>query len=412
MLQSKLFSKTSKQFYKEEKSANARFLIKGGFVSKLMAGVYSFLPLGLRVKKKIENIIREELNKIGAQEILMPAVQPQKIWEQTNRFKDLSEIMYQFVDRAGKKLVLGPTHEEIVTELAKPIILSYQDLPISVYQIQTKFRDEPRARSGLIRGREFTMKDLYSFHQDQADLEKYYQKLKKVYLRIFKRCGLTAIVTEASGGYFSKYSHEFMVESPSGEDTIFWCENCKFSQNKEISSLKEGQKCPRCGKGTIKKTRAIEVGNIFKLGTRFSESLDLRFRTKTGELKPVVMGCYGIGIERTLATVVEVNHDSAGIIWPEEISPYQYHLLILSNDKEVEKFAKKVYAKLKQKSAEVLCDDRKVSAGEKFADADLIGIPNRLVVSPKTKAVNKIEIKKRNQTKKRLVSLRQLLNKI
>ncbi|MEK7506015.1 MAG: aminoacyl--tRNA ligase-related protein, partial [Patescibacteria group bacterium] len=239
MRQSHLFFKTQKDFPKDETSANAQFLIRANFVQKLMAGAYSFLPLGWRVIEKIQNVIREEMNALGASEILMPALHPRSAWDVTGRWEGMSKVMYQFKDRAGHEFGLGPTHEEIVTPLAKPIISSYADLPLSVYQIQMKFRDEPRAKSGLIRGRQFIMKDLYSFHENETSLEEYYDEARKAYLKVFSRLGLKAYVTEASGGDFTKnISHEFMVESEAGEDEILLCRLCGFARNKEIAELK------------------------------------------------------------------------------------------------------------------------------------------------------------------------------
>ena len=258
MLQSKLFGKTSREAPKDEVSVNAVLLSRAGFIDKLSAGVYSYLPLGLRTLKKIQQIVREEMDAIDGQEILMPALHPKEIWEQTGRWRDPgTDVMFQFKGRSEKEYGLGWTHEEVVTPLAKRFINSYRDLPLALYQIQDKFRNEPRAKSGLLRGIEFSMKDLYSFHADQADLNAYYQKVLVAYQRVYERCGLDAMVTEASGGSFSKYSHEFQVLTPNGEDTIFYCQSCKYAQNKEITELKDGDKCPKCKKGTIAEGKAI-----------------------------------------------------------------------------------------------------------------------------------------------------------
>ena len=347
MRQSHLFFKTQKEFPKDEMAANAQFLIRANFIQKLMAGVYSFLPLGWRTREKIIDIIREEMNALGASEILMPALHPKSIWEVTGRWNILGDerkIMYQFKDHSGREVGLGTTHEEVVTEIAKPIISSYADLPLAVYQIQTKFRDEPRAKSGILRGREFTMKDLYSFHADQNSLDKFYENVRRGYDKIFKRCGLKAFLTEASGGDFSKYSHEFMVETEAGEDRILLCRLCGWAQNTDIAEQKSGAPCPRCQSGVIEKVKSVEVGNIFKLGTRYSEPVGLLYKDKDGFSKPVAMASYGIGVERLMGTVVEVHHDEKGIIWPEEVAPFRAHLLTIGEaTPELQKFSDQFY---------------------------------------------------------------------
>ena len=415
MRQSHLFFKTQKDFPKDETSANAQFLIRANFVQKLMAGAYSFLPLGWRVIEKIQNVIREEMNALGASEILMPALHPQSAWDVTGRWEGMSKVMYQFKDRAGHEFGLGPTHEEIVTPLAKPIISSYADLPLSVYQIQMKFRDEPRAKSGLIRGRQFIMKDLYSFHENEASLEEYYDEARKAYLKVFSRLGLKTYVTEASGGDFTKnISHEFMVESEAGEDEILLCRLCGFARNKEIAELKAEESCPKCGAGVLEKVKGIEVGNIFKLGTKFSEPVGLTFKNKKGEVLPVVMGCYGIGVDRLMGAIVEVHHDEKGILWPEEAAPFPAHLLqIGESTTELQKFGALVYNQLVKEGVEPLFDDRAgLSAGEKFFDADLIGLPWRVVVSEKTMVQDKIEVKKRNSKETKLVKVQDFIREI
>ncbi|OGY46997.1 MAG: hypothetical protein A3J62_00005, partial [Candidatus Buchananbacteria bacterium RIFCSPHIGHO2_02_FULL_38_8] len=397
MLQSKLFGHTQKQPPKDEVSINAKLLSQAGFIDKLTAGVYTYLPLGLRVLNKIKNIVREEMNAIEGQEILMPALHPKEIWQKTTRWTDPgAEVMFQFKGRSDKEYGLGWTHEEVVTPLVKKFISSYKDLPLYLYQIQDKFRNEPRAKSGLLRGIEFSMKDLYSFHRDEKDLEDYYQRALEAYQKVFKRCGLDSIVTEASGGSFSKYSHEFQVLTKNGEDTIFYCGKCFYAQNKEIAEYKEEDKCPKCG-GEFRAGKSIEVGNIFQLKTKYSEPFKLEYVDENSQIKPVIMGCYGIGPSRVMGSVVEVYHDDRGIIWPENVAPFQVHLLQIGESSAVVKNTQKVYDKLLKEGFEVLFDDRKVSAGEKFADADLLGIPYRIVVSEKTK--DKIEIKKRSQAK-------------
>ena len=416
MRQSKLFTKTLKTAPKDETSTNARLLIRAGYVDKLMAGVYTYLPLGLRVLNKIKNIVREEMDAIGGQEILMPALMPKEPWAITGRWvKPGDEVMFQFKGRGDKEFGLGWTHEEIVTPLVKKFIRSAKDLPITVYQIQDKFRNEPRAKSGLLRGREFSMKDLYSFHADEASLEKYYDLMNKVYLKIFKRCGLDALVTEASGGAFSQYSHEYQVLTPAGEDTIYYCGTCHYAQNKEISIYKENDPCPKCS-GIIKEGRAIEVGNIFKLKTKFTQAFNLTFADDDQKQKLAVMGCYGIGPSRVLGAVVEVRHDEAGLTWPREIAPFLTQLTTIGgkDDKinaKINKQAEELYQILQKQGIEVLYDDRiGLSAGEKLAEADLLGLPYRVIISAKTIEKNAVELKKRTAKTAESLTAKQLIN--
>jgi len=408
MLQSQLFTKTKREAPKDEEAINAQLLIRAGFIDKLMAGVYTFLPLGFRVLKKIENIIREEMVKIGGQEILMPTLQPKENWLKTGRWNDL-DVLFKIKGLEEKEFALGATHEEVVTPLAKKFVFSYQDLPLYIFQIQNKFRNELRVKSGLLRGREFMMKDLYSFHADEKDLDEYYEKTKAAYFKIFERCGIKDLtyLTFASGGSFSKYSHEFQTLSNTGEDAIFICGKCKLAVNKEIKG--ETSKCPDCGSEDFKEQKAIEVGNIFKLATKYSTPFDLKYRNEKGKENEVLMGCYGIGLSRLMGAIVEVFHDEKGIIWPEEVAPFKAHLIKIPNPKsQIINFADDIYTTLQKSGVEILYDDREdVSPGEKFSDADLIGLPYRLVVSEKTG--EKIEIKKRNSNKIELVSEKELV---
>ena len=427
MRQSELFTKTKREAPKDEEAINAQLLIRAGFIDKLMAGVYTFLPLGLRVLKKIENIIREEMEAIGGQEILMPTLQPKANWIKTGRWKTYDSL-FKFTSFYSKnEYALGPTHEEIVSPLMKNFIFSYKDLPLYVFQIQNKFRDEKRVKSGLLRSREFLMKDLYSFHRDEKDLDKYYEKVKAAYFRIFKRVGLgkLTVLTFASGGTFSKYSHEFQTLAPVGEDKIYLCEKCFLAINQEIMHAKSTpspassamqtrpygyiSSCPKCGNKNLKKERAIEVGNIFKLKTKYSSPFNLKYRDEKSQEKEVVMGCYGIGLTRLMGTIVEIYHDDKGIIWPETVAPYKAHLIKLTtNNQQLTTFAEKIYHSLQKANVEVLYDDRPdVGAGEKFIEADLIGIPYRLIISEKTG--KRIEIKKRNEKKMRLVREKELV---
>lgn len=402
MLQSKLFTKVSRNDPKDEVAVNARLLERGGFVTKVMAGVYEFMPLGLRVLDKVNAVIRDEMNKTGAEELFMSVLQNKETWEATGRWATAKEVMYQFEDSYGKEIGLGWTHEEPLTLAAKRFISSYRDLPKAVYQIQTKFRNEPRAKSGLLRGREFLMKDLYSFHANEKSLDEYYERVAEAYTNIFKRVGLDARRTLASGGLFSKFSDEFQVLSEAGEDTIFYCATCSYAANKDVAAeLKLKNKCPDCS-SELKEGRAIEVGNIFKLGTKFSEAFDLFYLDEKGGKRPVIMASYGIGPGRVMAAIVEVHHDKEGIIWPEAVAPFRAHLLAINGAN-----GSGIYEKLQKAGIDVLYDDRDMTAGEKFAESDLLGIPWRLVVSPKTG--DKIEVKKRSEKEARIVGAPELL---
>jgi prolyl-tRNA synthetase len=405
MRQTDYFFKTSKNAPKDDVSINARLLEQGGYIKKEMAGVYTFLPLGLRVLAKIENIIREEMDKIGANEVLMPALQPKENWVATKRW-DSMDVLFKIDSPHGYKAALGPTHEEIVTPLGGTIVNSYRDLPQAVYQIQTKFRDEARAKSGLLRGREFRMKDLYSFHTDEADLARYYAIAAAAYNAVFQRLGLDAIYTEASGGSFSKYSHEFQVEIENGEDTIYVCNKCGLAKNKEIYTA--DSVCTNCNIADYRETKASEVGNIFELKTKFSEAFDLNYTAEDGSRKLVVMGCYGMGPSRIMGVLVEKYNDEAGIIWPEAVAPFQVHLIALAGKDggPVIAAADKLYADLQEQGISVLYDDREgASAGEKFADSDLIGLPKRVVVSARTLAENSVELKHRNSEETKIVPI-------
>ena len=345
------------------------------------------------------------MDSIGAQEVLMPALTPKENWEKTGRWGTF-DALFKVIARDKKEYALGATHEEIVVPLAQKAIFSYKDLPFGLYQIQTKFRDEPRAKSGLLRGREFLMKDLYSFHTDSDDLDKYYADVIKAYQKIFKRLELDAMLVEASGGTFSKYSHEFQILADNGEDEIVHCNKCHFAQNREINSSKDGDPCPEC-KTPLSVSRSVEVGNIFKLNTKYSDPFSLKYRNKDGSEKTVIMGCYGMGISRLFGIIAELFHDTRGLIWPKSAAPFGVHLIVLSgaDENETKKVflrAEGVYKKLSGMGIDVLFDDRKEkTAGEKFAESDLIGIPVRLVVSPKTGT--KIEFKKRSDASPKIV---------
>lgn len=412
MRQSCLFGKTVREAPKDEVAKNAIFLERGGFVQKTFAGVYEYLPLGFRVLKKVETLIREEMNAIGAQELLLPALHPFENYIQTGRAE--IDVLFHTELVGGKKLVLGQSHEEIVTPLVKKFVNSYRDLPIAVFQIQTKFRNELRAKSGILRGREFMMKDCYSFHADEKDFERFYELQKKAYMRIFQRAGIgeQTFMTRASGGTFSQYSDEFQTITDAGEDTIHICELCKMAINDEIKN--KTSVCQGCGGNEFRVKKSIEVGNIFPLKTKFSDAFGFAFQDAQGAQQPVIMGCYGIGLGRLMGTVVEVHNDDRGIIWPESVAPFHVHIVELSTKHgEVKKRAEELYQLLLAKGVEVLYDDRDdTSAGEKFTDADLIGIVWRCVVSEKTIAHNGVEIKRRDSRQSEVISFAQLVGKV
>ncbi|HQG09427.1 MAG TPA: His/Gly/Thr/Pro-type tRNA ligase C-terminal domain-containing protein [Candidatus Pacearchaeota archaeon] len=401
MKQANLFSKTFKEVPKDEKSVNAQLLIRAGFVDKLASGVFIYLPLGLRTLKKIQNIVIQEMNKIGGQEILMPSLTPKQNWEKTGRVA--IEEAYKIQD---EDFILGWTHEEIITPLMVKHLLSSKDLPKAIYQIQTKFRNEPRAKSGLLRAREFIMKDMYSFHNNIGELDVYYERVKESYFNIFSRCGLKekTYLTLASGGAFTeKYSHEFQTITEAGEDIIYICEQCGLAMNKEIKT----EKCVQCGADKFIEKKSIEVGNIFKLNTKYSEPFGLK--NEKGEF--VLMGCYGLGITRLMGAVVEVFNDEKGIIWPKNIAPFQIHLLELAGkNKEVKEKCKEVYEILQKNNFEVLYDDRdEKTAGEKLADSDLIGLPLRMVISQKTLEQDSVEVKNRNEENVSLIKISEII---
>ncbi|MBI4225704.1 hypothetical protein HY612_01185, partial [Candidatus Roizmanbacteria bacterium] len=331
MLYSKLFGKPIRDVSKQFESKNHELLTKAGFIDQIASGIFDLLPLGKKTLSKIENIVREEMNAIGAQEILMPSLHPKSLWEKTGRWNSV-DVLFKTHSHYGEDYAIAPTHEETVTPLAKKFIKSYRDLPLYLYHITPKFRDEPRPKSGILRGREFGMKDLYSFHTSKEDLEKFYKIVIAAYLMIFKRCGFNDVkITEASGGSFTKkHSHEFNVITPAGEVDLIYCDTCDFAQNEEvarIARLTSNNLCPKCNNKSLKAARAVEIGNIFDLGTRFCEQFNLQFADKYGNAHFPTMGCYGIGTTRVLGATVEISSDDRGIIWPESVAPYKYHLI-------------------------------------------------------------------------------------
>ncbi len=378
---SQSLSKPLKDAPKDADTRNHALLVQAGYVRQLMAGVYTYLPLGLRVLQNIGQIVREEMNGIGGQEILMPALIPSANLKQSGSWDNV-DILFKLHSQTEREYGLGFSHEEVVTPLVQEFVPSYKNLPLAVYQIQWKFRDELRAKSGILRGREFQMKDMYSFHETQEDFARFYELAKQAYLRVFDRIGLTAKVTEASGGNFSKkISYEFMVLTDAGEDDILYCDTCEFCVNTEIAKQKVGDSCPKCNKGTLAMARASEVGNIFDLGLKYSTDFNFTFTTATGEKAQPIMGCYGIGISRTMGVITEKMNDERGIIWPKTVAPFAAQLVSLPGGEEK---AAKLYEALLKSGVAVLWDDREIQAGAKFAHADLMGMPVRLVVSGKT----------------------------
>ncbi|MDD3531168.1 MAG: His/Gly/Thr/Pro-type tRNA ligase C-terminal domain-containing protein [Candidatus Pacebacteria bacterium] len=392
MRQSQLFTKTRKLAPADEVSKNAQLLVRAGFVHKEAAGIYSFLPLGLRVLNNIVRIIREEMNTIGGQELSMSALQNAELWKKTDRWEQ--DVWFKTELKAAGETGFGWTHEEPITHIASQYVSSYRDLPFAAYQIQTKFRNEERAKSGVMRGREFLMKDLYSFHADQADLDAFYEKATQAYRNVFSRVGLgeRTFITFASGGAFSKYSHEFQTLCSAGEDTIYISREKNIAINKEVLT-DEVLADLGIERTSLEEAPAVEVGNIFKLGTRFSEPLGLSYTDAEGKKHPVVMGCYGIGPSRLVGALVETLADEKGLVWPEAVAPFKYHLVSLGHDgDDVSKAADTLYDDLTKADVEVLYDDRDLRAGEKFAESDLLGIPKRIVVGKESVATGEFEV--------------------
>jgi prolyl-tRNA synthetase len=412
MIQSQLFTKARKEAPKDEVSKNAELLIRAGFIHKEMAGVYSFLPLGLRVINKIENIIREEMNALGGQEVFLSALQDKELWEKTDRWNDETvDNWFKTKLKNSQELGLATTHEEPLTAILKNYVNSYRDLPLYIYQFQTKFRNELRSKSGVLRGREFLMKDMYSFSKDEKEHEDFYEKSKIAYKNIFEKVGIgkETYLTFASGGSFSKYSHEFQTLCDSGEDTVFLDERSKIAVNKEVMNDNVLSDLGLNKRNLIEK-KSIEVGNIFSLGKRFSEAFNFLFKDKKGKESHVIMGSYGIGLPRLMGSVVEVLSDKDGIVWPDSIAPFDAHLIeVPSSDINVKKRAKRLYEEL-SKTKDVLYDDRDLRAGEKFAEADLMGIPYQIIVSERGNKDGTVEVKNRSGMRESL-SERDLLHR-
>lgn len=415
MLQSKLFTKTKKEFPADETSNNARFLIQAGYIFKEMAGVYSLLPLGVRVIQKIENIIREEMNKIGGLEMKTSILQNKEVWEKTGRWDDNAvDNWFKSTLKNGSEVGLSFTNEEAYANIMKSYISSYKDLPVYPYDFKSIFRNEARSKSGVMRGREFYWKALYSFSKNKEEHDRFYEKAEEAYRNVFEKVGLgeKTYLTFASGGTFSKFSHEFQTLSEAGEDTVYVDFEKKIAVNKEVLT-DEILEDLELDKEKLVEKKAIEVGNIFTLGYKFSDPIDLKYKNKEGEEEGVFMGSYGIGITRLMGTIVECFSDEKGIVWPESVSPFKVHILSLFRSEENEAFhvAKNLYEKLSARGVEVLFDDREnKTPGEKFSDADLIGLPWRVVVSEKSLAAGGIEIKKRNEDDSKIISIEEFLD--
>lgn len=411
MRQSALFTKTRREAPSDEVSKNAQLLVRGGFVHKEMAGVYSFLPLGLRVLERIIAIIREEMNSIGGEEVLLTTLQDPTPWKKSGRWDDAAvDVWFKTKLKNGGELGLANTHEEAITALMTGHIASYKDLPRAVYQFQNKFRNETRAKSGILRAREFIMKDLYSFSRSEAEFRDFYERAAAAYLAVFARAGIgsTTFRTFASGGSFSKFSDEFQTECAAGEDTIYIHDEKRVAVNEEVYT---GEVLAELGleKSELRQAKAIEVGNIFPLGSKYSAALGLTYKDEKGKPQPVIMGSYGIGPGRLMGTIVEMMSDEKGLVWPESVAPFLVHLVnVLPGDPKANAFADALYADLEKAGVEVLYDDRAVRAGEKLADADLIGIPARVVVGKNALASGKVESAYRPTGQMRAVSREEL----
>lgn len=408
---SQLFTKTTKNAPADETSKNAQLLLRAGFAYKDMAGVYSYLPLGLKVLNNIANIVREEMDAIGGQEVSMPALQVKERYEKTGRWDDkVVDNWFKTSLANGTEVGLGFSHEENLSPIVRAHLGSYRELPFGVYQIQTKFRNELRSKSGLMRGREFVMKDLYSFALNQEQHDAYYEKVTQAYLRVYDRLGIgeSTFITFASGGSFSQFSHEFQTVSDAGEDTIYLDRASGRAVNKEVYTDDVLQQLG-LKKDELEEVRAIEVGNIFSLGTKFSDPFEIQVANESGELQTLIMGCYGIGVSRLVGVIAEIMSDEKGLVWPANIAPALVYIARLGDEEPVVAAADKLYEELRSKGIEVLYDDRDARAGEKFGDADLMGIPYRVVVSQKTVNSGQHELKGRTESEAKMLNINEIL---
>jgi prolyl-tRNA synthetase len=410
---SQLFTKTRKQAPADETSKNAQLLIRAGFVYKVMAGVYAYTPLGLRVLENIKQIIREEMNAVDGQELIMTNLQPKEVWETTTRWSDdVVDVWFKTKLKDETEIGLAWSHEEAIMEMMKQFIESYKDLPTSVYQFQTKLRNELRAKSGIMRGREFVMKDMYSLHANAEDLDAYYSKVIEAYKRVYDRLGLgdDTYVTFASGGAFTKFSHEFQTICDAGEDILYVHREKNIAVNEEV--LEDAVAELGISKSELEKVKSAEVGNIFNFGTEKSEQMGIYITGKHGREQPIYLASYGIGVTRVMGVIVEKFADERGIVWPENVAPYQAYIVRIGDSAEVTKAADGLYKMLQEKNIDVLYDDRDARPGEKFADADLLGIPHRIVVSEKMLAKGVFEYKSRTTTENEECDAKALLAKI
>lgn len=411
MKRTNLFTKTTKTAPADETSLNARLLIRAGYVHKEMAGVYAYLPLGLRTLEKIKTIIRKEMNAIGGEELLMTNLQPADVWQSTGRWNDDTvDIWFKTQLKNDEPIGLAWSHEEPILKMLSEYVYSYKDLPVSVYQFQTKLRNELRAKSGIMRGREFLMKDMYSVHADKADLERFYNQVIEAYQRIYDSLGIgkNTFVTFASGGAFTKFSHEFQTICEAGEDWLYLDRSNNIAVNEEV--LESAVKDLRLDKNKLEKVRSAEVGNIFNFGTDKARQMGINFQTKDNQSQPLYYGSYGIGVTRVMGVIAELFADDKGLVWPDSVAPFKVSLVTIGCDEAVLSAAQRVIEILEKSDIDVLWDDRDVRPGEKFADSDLIGLPHRIVISPKTVEAGIIEYKARNQSESKLIDLEQLID--
>ena len=402
------FTKTLRQAPTDEVSRNAQLLIRAGFVYKEMAGAYAYLPLGIRVLERIKQIVREEMNAIASQELIMTSLQRKEVWEQTGRWSDeVVDIWFKSKLKDDTEVGFGWSHEEPIVEMMKQYVHSYKDLPVSLYQFQTKMRNELRAKSGIMRGREFVMKDMYSFHASAEDLEQYYQQAIGAYGRVYERLGLgdDTYMTFASGGAFTKFSHEFQTICEAGEDVIYLHREKNIAVNEEV--LDEAVAELGINRAELEPVKTAEVGNIFNFGTQKGEEMGLNFTDQDGSEKPVYLGSYGVGVTRVMGVIAEKFADDRGLVWPESVAPARVHLVQIGNTSDQ---ADTLYKKLRQFDIETIWDDRDMRPGEKFADADLIGLPHRVVISPKTVEAGKLEYKSRVESDSRMIDEAELTN--
>lgn len=395
MRQSQLFTRTRREAPSDEEAKNAQLLIRAGFVHKEMAGVYAYLPLGLRVVENIKRIVREEMNALGGQEMIMTSLQRKDVWQQTDRWSDENvDVWFKSELKNGTEVGFGWSHEEPITDMMKQFINSYRDLPAYGYQFQTKLRNELRAKSGIMRGREFVMKDMYSYSKDEESHQAFYDRVIKAYMNVFTRVGLgdRTFVTMASGGAFTQFSHEFQTLSEVGEDTVYLHRGKNIAINKEVL-IPEVLDQLGVKEEELEEVSAVEVGNIFSFGDVKSKQLGLYYKNEAGDETPVILGSYGIGITRLMGTIVEIFSDEKGLVWPEAVAPFTYHLVSLAGtDASLHALADELYEDLRSHGKTVLYDDRDARAGEKFADSDLIGIPYRIVVGKETAGSGRYEV--------------------